>query len=244
MSEQRQQTGNTKEQPPSSSPAEGLEHEIEKALNATTRWLTSPPDWDDNADKVAAAGLMREASRLLRAALSALREARQPQQPVDTYTPVFWVTLTDDEKYTEYIRARKQIEAAQQRASAAEAQRDALRTQVGRLMVKWRDKNGDTSYLSELGLRARRERQLCADELSALLASVLGLTKEEKAEGSLGNTASGNADAPPSTPSVPGCPICHKPMIHGYHPFGRLWMCNPCGIAQPRNDEAQAESRG
>jgi hypothetical protein len=52
-------------------------------------------------------------------------------------------------------------------------------------------------------------------------------TKEEKADMSPGNPASDGDEHPPSTPPI--CTICKKPMVHGYHSFGRVWLCDPCG---------------
>lgn len=41
--------------------------------------------------------------------------------------------------------------------------------------------------------------------------------------------------------ATPLCSLCHKPMVWGYHAFGRIWMCNPCGIFKLPEPEAEQE---
>jgi len=87
-----------------------------REVYATTGQQTRSP-WGIWGEGFRVCRRCREAGRDARLASSPAAHAERPAAgPIDTYTPLWWATLTDDERWTEYIKLR-----------AAHAERPATR---------------------------------------------------------------------------------------------------------------------
>jgi hypothetical protein len=65
-------------------------------------------------------------------ALTTLQEERARETPPDTYTPMLWVSMNEDQRYEEYIRVRQRLVQAEARADAAEARCQELEQKLER----------------------------------------------------------------------------------------------------------------
>ncbi len=89
-----------------------------------------------------------EVEAILRAALSVSQAPEQPQvEPLDTYAPLMWVSMNEDQRYEEYIRVR-QIAAAL--SGVSQAAPDYVREIAAEIVLHVRRGVYDTTEVARL----------------------------------------------------------------------------------------------
>jgi hypothetical protein len=154
---------------------------IKDLRRAATQGLTTPA----GNRALHPRSLLLDAADALEVCLASHRVQETQHQGVDTYTPLFWITLNDDEKYVEYIRVRLELQAATRAQEtpgdvmsvdeARSASVDALRTDLIRSAARGQ---GPTFIAAKLDLLIARAQETLHQEIEAWRALSQRNTRE------------------------------------------------------------------